>query len=324
LDLTNKGYAREIGSELPHQYRVRITEGRIIGVITANHDNGISHTELACIIKINRKNLTRYTKRLIRKGLVVRGLGKRGKYYPATRHYRATSMTADIFGKAAAHRILNMEFAINSPFFKKEVNMLDELETALFKFSNKIGGIVTYMLIQSMNPSNKIVNNSRNGEECDMNIQRWVDDWISSLGPVLLSALKEHAAYLLRSIDDNTVYNDDGSIDFEKGTLNMINYLYKLPLYNANEKIILEFMSAFSNVYPNMTNILEKIRSYLPIVIDKEINHLEYEANRIKQQKLCKHDYELLQDNKYDNNIKHCPKCHKTKWITSPSLLTYK
>jgi hypothetical protein len=296
-----------------------------MGVIGINRNNGISHIELARIIKINRKNLTHYMKRLIKKGLVVRGSGKRGKYYLAAEDYRPTSIIADIFSKAAAHRVLlNTEFDIDSPFIKKKVKILDELETVLFKFSNKIGGIVTYMLIQSMNPSNKIADNSKNDEENDIKIQRWIDDTISSLCPVLLSTLKEHAAYLLRSIDDDTVYNDDGSINFKKGALNLLNYLYNKPLYSANEKVILEFMTAFSNVYPRMTSILEIIRSQLPNVVNKEINHLEYEANRARQQKLCKHDYELLQDDKYDNNVKHCRRCHKTKWISSPSLLAYR
>jgi hypothetical protein len=58
-------------------------------------------------------------KRLIKKGLVTKGPGKQGKYYP-TSEYRGPIMTADILGKLAAGMILeNEDIKLNSPFLKK-------------------------------------------------------------------------------------------------------------------------------------------------------------------------------------------------------------
>jgi hypothetical protein len=53
------------------------------------------------------------------KGLIKRGKGKHGKYYPATKAYRGTTITADVFSKSAAGLILaNEDFSVDSPFFQ--------------------------------------------------------------------------------------------------------------------------------------------------------------------------------------------------------------
>ena len=67
---------------LPHEEYVRKKEEKIMKVIIGHGDSGIAHLQLAQIIGIDRKNLTSYTKRLMRKGLIKRGKGKQGKYYP--------------------------------------------------------------------------------------------------------------------------------------------------------------------------------------------------------------------------------------------------
>jgi predicted transcriptional regulator len=146
-------------SDRPRQKYVRKKEGKIMEVISAHHDKGIAHLKLASIVKIDRKNLTPYMKRLRRKGLVKREKGKQGKYYPTTKGNRGASITADIFSKAAAGMILaNKDFPMDSPFLRNIVTD-KPFEYALVMFSNKIGSIITYFLIQSMNPANKIMGN---------------------------------------------------------------------------------------------------------------------------------------------------------------------
>ncbi|HET7284950.1 MAG TPA: hypothetical protein VFI70_09720 [Nitrososphaeraceae archaeon] len=77
----------------------------------------------------------------------------------------------------------------HSPFLR---NMVTDksLEYSLVMFSSKIGAIITYLLIQSMNPDNKIMGDTKNDEEKDLNVQRWIDDAISSLRPILLPVFK--------------------------------------------------------------------------------------------------------------------------------------
>jgi predicted transcriptional regulator len=304
----------------PHEQYVRKTEGRIMEVITAHRDSGIAHLRLAQIVKINRKNLTPYMKRLTSKGLVKRGKGKQGKYYPTTNGNRGTSITADIFSKAAAGMILaDKDFPIDSPFLRNIVTD-STLEDALFKFSNKIGAIITYFLIQSMNPANKIMGDTKNDEEKDLNVQRWVDDAISSLRPVLLPLFKELIGSLLTSLYDGCV-NGDGSVNLEKGGLAFLSYIYDRPRYTLKEKFITELMYAFSKSYPSITNRLEYIRSQLPVVVAEEISHWKYRSYCSKLQKNCRHDYkpplnkELVV--KSNNRILHCRKCHRTKYKKS-------
>ena len=259
----------------PHEQYVRKTEGRIMEVITAHRDSGIVHLRLAHILKIDRKNLTPYMKRLRSKGLVKRGKGKQGNYYPSTRGNRGTSITADIFSEAAAGMILaDKDFPIDSPFLR---NMVTDkpFEYALVMFSNKIGSIITYFLIQSMNPDNKIMGDTKNDEEKDLNVQRWIDYAISSLRPVLLPVFKELIGSFQTSRYDGCV-NGDGSLNYDRAGINVLSYDYYRPLYTLKEKFISELMYAFSNSYPSITNRLENIRSQLPRLVVEEISHWEY------------------------------------------------
>jgi hypothetical protein len=82
-------------------------------------------------------------------------------------------MTAELFSQACVARVLhNRDFAILSHFFKVLDN--DELKNALFTFSNKVGAIITYLLIQSMNPSNKFMDDTKDDEK-DLNIERRIE-----------------------------------------------------------------------------------------------------------------------------------------------------
>jgi hypothetical protein len=245
--------------------------------------------------------------------------GKEGRYYPAIKDYRGTIPTADLFGKAAAAKILlDEDFHVDGAFFRNVTS--NPLEIALFRYSNKVGAIITYLLIQSMNPSNKVMGDTKNDEEKDLNVQRWMDDALSSLGSVLLPLFKEFIGPFLRNLHDE-YFNDDGSIIHSKGGLHFLSYIYDRPLYTLKQKFISELMSAFSRSYPTISNELEKIRSELPRVVAQQINHWEYMADCFKQQKLCLHDYKPPPNKELDksNNILHCRRCHKNKYKKNPS-----
>ena len=185
--------------------------------ISANSDDGINHLALARKVNIDRKNLTPYMKRLMMKGLVIRGDGKRGKYYPATKKNRGISVTADIFSGVGAGTILEFDrnFPIDSPYFKSEI--IDDkysLENALFMFSNGVGSIITYLLIQSMNQSYNIPGKgAKSDEEKDINVRRWFSDAMSTLGVILLTLFKQDMATPL-IISHNNYIKKDGKPDF--------------------------------------------------------------------------------------------------------------
>jgi predicted transcriptional regulator len=219
------------------QRYTRVREDKILEVVTANRENGIAHEKLARIIRIDRKNLRKYMSRLITRGLVVRGSGLRGKYYPAIKEHRQTSMSAEILGQVLASTILDdIDLKIKSPLFRRSEQ---EIENALFDFSNKVGAIVTYILIQAMNPLNEFSGNTKNSIGRDLNVETWIDDVITTLRPALLQCIKEHVGPALRGLDQFDV-NSDGSINFnfKKSMGAFIEYLLYRHHYQLSDTII--------------------------------------------------------------------------------------
>jgi hypothetical protein len=187
----------------------------------------------------------------------------------------------------------------------------------LFQFSNKVGAIITYLLIQSMNPLNKFSSNTKNLVESDLNVEAWIDDVITTLRPALLPTIKEHVGPYLERLSQGVV-NSDGSINYSKDIGAFAKYLYGRPSYELTDTIISELMMTFSTLYPNLSKKFERIRSVLPQLVAKEVEHWEYMENKFELQKVCRHDYrtltnKTLSEEYADDQIKHCRKCHKTK-----------
>ncbi len=88
------------------QLEVIRNKQKIVSIVRHNSKYGVSHSELASLLQINRKNLRHYTKELIAKGIIIRGQGKQGKYYPADKEHRDPVMDADILGLGAAGLVL--------------------------------------------------------------------------------------------------------------------------------------------------------------------------------------------------------------------------
>ena len=129
-------------------------------------------------------------------------------------------------------------------------------------FSNKLGAIITYLIIQAMNPFNRIMGDTKNDEQKDLNVQRWIDDAMSSLRPALLPLFKDAISVHLESQYGNV--NDDGSITLDKAGLDFMSFGYDRPLYTLKEEFISELMADFSKSYPSISDKLEKIRSQYP------------------------------------------------------------
>ena len=320
----NLDYANQNLAEIPHEEYLRRLEGRIMMFIRDAHTDGISHLELAQKVQINRKNLIPHMRRLMMKGLVVRASGKRGKYYPASKKYRGISVTADIFSKVAAGTILaNGDFPIDSPYFDSKV--IDEnypLDNDLFTFSNGVGAIITYMIIQSMNRSNEIPGrDAKNAEEQDINVNKWFNDGISTLGAYLLALFKEHMGSALVPSCYNYV-KEDGTIDFDRAGLDFLNYSYTKPSFTLDEKSINNLTTSFCRTYPSICIHLDRISSRLPSAAIREIDRARYQRIRYRQQKVCHHIFGPPANKslsaRYQNNILHCHKCHKNKFVKKP------
>jgi predicted transcriptional regulator len=319
-------YDDENLADFLYQERSRRREMQIMRFVNANQTDGIHHLDLARKMKIDRKNLTPYMKRLMMKGLVARGNGKQGKYYPATKKYRSISVTADILCKVAAGTILAYrDFPIDSPYFRSKI--IDDncsLDNALFTFSNGIGAIITYLLIRSMDRSYDIPGrNTKNDEEKDINVSSWFKDGMSTLGVFLLALFKEYMGCPL-IISSNNYVNEDGTADLYRAGRDIVKHLFSSPSYVLDNKSITSLMTSFSRTYPTISTQLDKIEFRLPLAAFWETNHLQYEKISYWHQKKCRHRYSLPSNKslsaKYENNLLHCTKCHKSKYIKKPFL----
>jgi predicted transcriptional regulator len=292
-------------------------ELEIYDKVLEHAETGIAHGDLASEIKIDRKNLRPYMRRLMKKNLVRREDRKRRKYYPVTKYTRERPMAADLWGKQFLSKVLHYgeinldgEFVINSPY--TNVKSIDVLEHALVNFSNIIGGFITCTLVQAMNPSNNITRNVRDDKEKDLNVQIWAEDAISSILPYILQWFKWYVSLYLRSLDPKvhgTDYDIDAAIE------PIMEYQTKRPLYTLNKEIIAELINALRNVYPNLSRELENIRTELPKLVIQGIDHREHVARKCEIQKKCKHMFKTMPDKnplEY-SEVRHCTKCHITE-----------
>jgi len=311
-------YANENLADTLHLEHLRRREEQIMKIVWANHGDGIHHGELAYKAGIDRKNLRPYMRRLMTKGLVIRNNGKQGRYYPSTKENRDTLVTAGILGEVVASTILESYkcFPIDSPFFKNEIlDDISPLDHALLMFSNGIGAIITYIIIQSMNPSFDIPGrDAKSGQEKDINVSRWFTDAITALRRILLPLFKVYTASPL-TVSSNSYAKEDGTADLSRDGMDFINLIYGNPSYIYDEKYVISLITSFSRTYPNISRYLDFVKSRLPLGAFWATNHREYERISYWNQKKCTHDYRRPSNKSLaGNNILHCRKCHKNKY----------
>ena len=80
----------------PREDWVRKREAKIVTAVLKSGEYGISHGQLSKTTNIERKNLRSYMKKLIGNGLVTRGPGLQGLYYPTTKALRPKNSGAYI------------------------------------------------------------------------------------------------------------------------------------------------------------------------------------------------------------------------------------
>jgi hypothetical protein len=201
-------------AEIPSKLRELKKRGKllkILNVILIYPEIGISHQKLAEIVKIDRKSLRKYTKWLIEKGLIRRE-GKHGNYFPTSKSKGGTYASADTLCRQFVKMVFDWDDywqgqATSIPQALKEVTSQYisprqktvagdiNLERILFDFSNTIGGFITYILIQLVNPSIKIEKHVHDLEEESLVKQKWVGDVMSVLSEHLLNIFIEQTWY---------------------------------------------------------------------------------------------------------------------------------
>jgi biotin operon repressor len=268
------------------QLEVLRNKQKIVSIVRQNGKYGVSHSQLADLLGINRKNLRHYTKELIAEGLIIRGEGRHGKYYPADKEHRGPVMDADILGTGVAGFVLKEDnIPLDTPFLK-HVESDTDLQYALFEFSNKVGAIITYLLIQAMNPANNITDDTKSSKEKDLDIQYWLDSATSSLRLFLLPIFQDMLSYSL--LDFKCLLNDfknkDGSINQNRAALHTLQFMYNKPFYILEEKMISELMAELRKIYPSITAELERVRAMVPRAVAKQLHDSQHKSLRSKTQ----------------------------------------
>ena len=150
-------------------------------------------------------------------------------------------------------------------------------------------------------------------------MNRWFNDGISTLGTHLLHLFKEYMGNELLELSCNNHVKEDGTFDRDRVFAEYWRYGHIPPLFTLDEKSIKSLMTSFRRTYPSIGVHLEEIHSQLPRKVNLITARDEYRRIRDKQQKICKHEFRLLEYITAFNGDKlfHCNKCHKTKRTSS-------
>jgi predicted transcriptional regulator len=300
---------------LPREGLERKRLNIIMNALISSEDQGMHHSQIAEYIGIDRKTLRPYMKRLMEKHLVTREPGRHGKYFPTTKRHRGTSISADILAESFKERFLEYNtFILDSPYFERRIPDDEfELEDALFNFSNIVGGWITYMLIQSMNPANKLTNHTKDITEKNIIVQTWIEDAISLIQPYLLFSFNYYINLFLDTLYIRASSQKGGVGDSKNINEVFLDFIFNRRLLVVDDEIASELNGAFSNLYPNLSCELEKTRAELPILVKHEIDEMNRSAEKIRRQKMCKpHEY-ILEDDYDEYRVFKCKRCEKRK-----------
>jgi hypothetical protein len=317
-DIINEEYSSLDSTSTPREIKQRRIKKKILEQIILHSNYGISHINLTKIVGVERKTLRNYTKLLIKEKLIVRENIKHGKYYPSTKLHQRKDITAGLIIKSCLRNMfINSDFIMNSPYFKyneiifrRKLKEDGTVDNALFSFSNKIGAIVTFAIIESMNPENMIIpSNMTNQKLINYHLENWLNDSISTLVPFLQPLFKECIYNYLECLI-NKAYRSR-SIKDPYGDMIFIEYLVKSS-YLLDKEYMSEIHSAFFKVYPNLQDLFQKIKINIPNQLQKIEDNSKKILEKKKQQKKCKHKFISIH-NQNDEEIWKCKDCGKLK-----------
>lgn len=271
------------------QYIPRLkNENQILRLINQNGIRGITQKEIKTITKLHRDTINVITARLQKKNLIE--VKREGKYtkYVSKRPLTGVPVQAWLFAKKAEQNFLgsitimpitkDVEFydsknkLRNTHFFEPKFDANSDLEKRIFEFSNRIGGLATFVIIHGLN---QLITKNNKGmteyEKHDM-VYDWIETiFLSILTPtVLIGKFKQWFP------------------DFEKRK-QISSY------YEYNEKTMKKISDAFARLYPSINYQLNEIITDLPssLVEDAKNRILSYNSHAdckhsIKQTKIGK------------------------------------
>jgi hypothetical protein len=265
---------------------------------------------------LDRKTLREtYTKDLMKDGKIKKdGNGRHGKYFPTEEVYKDPLLNATLFGDDFRFSLLGkkedlvlcdqpiMDFDLKKQFdctsytslYKPMFTSEDQVEHALFEFSNRIGAFITYALIQAMNPDNNKMSLSTRGQ--DEVVKKWAQNSISRMLPFLVKEFNE-VAY--RAVGQYPWGYDERK-----------KFMEKRPRYVLDRPTTIRLLTAFGRLYPRLGYKFDKMIRKLPDALQNYKRFMEEMRKKWKQQEVCKHEYNVPAMTLHGYCGKQCNKCH--------------
>jgi hypothetical protein len=287
--------------------------------------NGLSQKCLVNKTRLSRSKVYDECKILEKEELVRHeSNGRRTTYYATSKIFDNLSLMQQIFGKEVFSKISDSYIPVTTQrglhydrfhanslyyetkfnddvYFEKKFNRNDDsIERLLFEYSVRIGGIITYILLQAMNSDTikKLTFNEKlSGRSAkDYLVEEWVQNIISPVE--MLKAFRK----CIRDTRYDLAVNKNEDLD------------NNISSYELKEETIKVLTDALSRLFPNIYNELEEAHTAFP-------NSLEQEK-KIIEQFACKHKFLL----KLKDKEKHfeCSKCKLHIEVLSRRLIKNK
>ena len=174
-----------------------------------------------------------------------------------------------------------------------------------------MGALLTYAIIESMNPDNMIAEDVTNHNIINYMLKRWLDDAVSTLLPFLQPLFKEYISEFLhclvnKAINNRSPEDPDGLTVFVKYLVDSSNILDK--------ECITELHSAFFDIYPTLQFPLKEFKKDIPNLLQKIKEDEEKYLAKEEQQKKCIHNFVKTHIQFKDKMVTKCNKCNKFKY----------
>lgn len=281
-------------------------ENKILKCILKSEPNGMSTKELEKHARLNHDTISRHCQDLVSKGRISKK-NKKGRYHLTMEALRDMVTYAWFFEKKMTNKI--MDFKVASDKENSFCNINDTEKTnqqfPLFKFANRIGAYITYLMIQAFSP--KLLEPYINGKQStEVKEQLKLDlafDWIENvIKPINLFGIFLDL-FVIQGVDEPNASSQTFSLDLMSRDLDAIktkgekrnlpiyvqskpnetmfvDEVWKERLVSSQERDTMVFrklMVSFEAVFPSLYENLEASR----VELDKNIQELMNEINYV-------------------------------------------
>ena len=270
---------------------------KILECIAKSEPEGRSTSELREETGLHRDTVYNLSKQLEDQEWIKKS-GKYGKYRLTEKAFNDPSIGSWIFKSEVMRSIARWSVPADRPnkFCRLDTKIHDkeyETEVKLFEFTNKIGALIAYILLQALRPRDIAINGTSkkkvklSGKEKTEQATRWVENTISPARLLFeFSKLRPVADGL--AIHSHPSINKSHPPEAQEKIKEVYDKRRKIdphnPLwtdYELDEDTFARLTIAFANIYPEINAQLEYIRKTLP---DKIQKHKEWDRKYLEEQ----------------------------------------